>query len=319
MTITPNLMTTLDKLPTAYREAVIAIGNFDGVHRGHQAVIAQARHLADNLDRPLIAMVFDPHPVRYFNPDAAPFRLTRIAKRAELLSCFGVDGTIALPFTQDLAQMSADQFIAEILCNALKARGVTIGHDFHFGAKRSGSPQKLAEAGEALGFETIIVEPACRENAQTPFSSSEIREALAAGELARANQWLGRAWSIDGPVAHGDARGRLIGFPTANIALEDFTRPAFGVYAIKAVIHTGPDSGKTLSGVANIGLRPTVGTVEPRLEAHLFDYAGDLYGHWLEVQLMNYMRGEQKFDSLEVLTQQIGLDSQRAREILATI
>lgn len=313
------LIRALSDVTDAHRGGVIAIGNFDGVHRGHQKVMEAARACANEHACPLGALVFDPHPVKFLNPDVPPFRLTRIEKRAALLREAGADFTLALNFNKAIAELDASAFIDQILIQALEVKAVVIGHDFHFGAKRSGSPTLLAEVGRALGFEVVIVAAAHRDNARTPFSSSEIRDALARGDLEAATRWLGRQWSIDGEVAMGDQRGRTIGFPTANIELDDFTRPAFGVYAVRAQILDGWHRSEFINGVANIGMRPTVGTLAPRLEVHLFDFVGDLYRQWLDVSLLHFIRPEQKFDGLEALKLQIAKDSETARQILKNI
>ena len=314
-----HLYRALSELPDHFRNGVIAIGNFDGVHRGHQAVIQAARQIAEKERRPVGALIFDPHPVHYFNPDLPPFRLTRIAKRADLLGEAGADFTLALTFNASIAKLDAIAFIDQILGNGLQVAGVAIGHDFHFGAKRSGSPDLLEKIGEERGFKTVIVPPVYRENVKTPFSSSDIRTALAEGRVEDAARWLGQPWSIDGCVSKGDQRGRTIGFPTANIELDDFTRPAFGVYAVHAKIVDSGVTSQVIKGVANIGLRPTVGTLAPRLEAHLFDFNDDLYGKWLDVSLLHFIRPEQKFDGIDALKQQIARDSDTARQILQSI
>ncbi len=315
----PILIRALTDVTDRYRKSVIAIGNFDGVHCGHQKVIATARALADQRGNTAGALLFDPHPVTFFNPEVPPFRLTRIDKRAALLRAAGADFTLALNFDKTISELDARAFIEQILVQALDVNAVVIGHDFHFGAKRSGSPAMLETIGRELGFDVVIVSAAYRENAQTPFSSSEIRDALGRGDLDAATRWLGHPWSIDGEVTKGDQRGRTIGFPTANIELDDFTRPAFGVYAVRAEIVDGNKRSDFIDGVANIGLRPTVGTLAPRLEVHLFDFDEDLYGKWLDVSLLHFIRPEQKFDGLDALKLQITKDCETARQILQAI
>ncbi len=319
MATEPVLIRALSDVTDAQRGGVIAIGNFDGVHRGHQKVIEAARRLAEELKCPAGALVFDPHPVKFFNPDVPPFRLTRIAKRAALLAEAGANFTLALNFNTAIAELDAHAFIDQILVHALNVKAVVIGHDFHFGSKRSGSPELLVAVGRERGFEVVVVAAAHRDKADTPFSSSEIRDALAQGDLEAATRWLGHPWSIDGEVARGDQRGRTIGFPTANIELDDFTRPAFGVYAVRAQILDGQRLSDVINGVANIGMRPTVGTLAPRLEVHLFEFSDDIYGRWLDVSLLHFIRPEQKFDGLEALKLQIAQDSETARQILKNI
>ena len=314
-----QLFRQLDELPNALRGAVIAIGNFDGVHFGHQAVIAKARQNADALGCPLGVMLFDPHPRQFFAPEAPAFRLTRLATRARLLSEIGVDFTLALPFDEAMAASEAEDFINDILRAALDIRGVAIGHDFCFGKGRRGDVSMLEIFGAKHGFEVIRTGAQMQPNSQIPFSSSAIREALRDGDPKKAAALLGHAWSIEGPVAHGDQRGRTIGFATANMALEDYLQPKFGVYSVRAQVLDGALAGQVFDGVANLGLRPTVGTDAPRLETHLFDFDQDIYGCTLNVSLMDFIRPEQKFDGLDALQRQIAQDSAKAREMLAAL
>ena len=316
---TAHLYKSTDAIPASFKPCVLAIGNFDGVHIGHRAVIQTAKEMANKLQCPLGVLVFDPHPVSYFRPDVEPFRLTSIERRAALISEAGADFTLALGFDAEMADRSAANFIDDILCTQIGVRGVVIGHDFHFGKGRDGSAVTLETAGRENGFETAIVSPVKRAQAQTPYSSTEIRAALRAGKIEDAEKWLGHKWSITGVVAQGDQRGRTIGFPTANVELNDFLRPAFGVYAVSAKILTGVLAGQTFAGVANIGMRPTVGTLLPRVEAHLFDFSGDIYGETLDIQLCAFIRPEQKFESFELLTAQIQKDSDQARGIMSTL
>ncbi len=311
------LFSNIADLPSDMRGGVIAIGNFDGVHKGHQMVLKTARAAADKMGVRLGAMVFDPHPVRVFNPDAPPFQLTKIRKRAELLAEHGADFTLALPFNPAMAQLTASAFIDQILMTGLGVRHVVVGADFHFGAQRSGSPESLRAHGTQSGFSTEIVAAAISPDTQHAFSSSDIRKALAQGDVEQAQKWLGHHWSLDGVVMTGDQRGRTINFPTANIALDDYLRPAFGVYAITAVICDGPLAGQRYAGVANIGLRPTVGTEAPRLEAHLFNFEHDIYGCYVEVSLHHFIRPERKFENFEALRAQIARDAQTARDLLS--
>lgn len=302
---------TLDTLPASGRGGILAIGNFDGVHRGHQAVIAAARKVADTQGAPLGVMVFDPHPRVFFAPDTPPLRLTQLQTRARLLAEAGADFTLALPFTAEMAARTPAQFIDDILRDALDVRGVVVGHDFRFGKGRAGTTDDLAAAG---GFEVITIDAQTPDEKDAPpYSSSAIRAALQAGRPREAAAQLARTWTIEGVVETGDRRGQTIGFPTANIALGDYLRPAFGVYAVR--VETG--DGTRLEGVANLGLRPTFGTDAPRLEVHLFDFDGDLYGQALSVGLIDFIRPEKKFDGLEALKAQIAEDATAARQILA--
>ncbi len=312
-----QIFTQPHEIPADLRGGVIAIGNFDGVHCGHQAVIQKAKETAQKLGVALGVMVFEPHPVRLFNPDAPPFRLTTIAKRARLLAEYGADFTLALPFTPEIAQLSATDFMDQILIAGLNVRHIVVGADFHFGAQRSGSAMSLQEHGKLHGFSTEIIAAEMIPDRAIAFSSSDIRKALMAGDIGNATQWLGHAWSIDGPVMTGDQRGRTINFPTANIELSDYIRPAFGVYAITAQIMDGALAGQEFKGVANIGMRPTVGTEAPRLEAHLFDFDHDIYGQYVEVSLHQFMRPEQKFADFDALREQIARDAQDARAFLS--
>ena len=314
-----NLYRHLDALPEDFQGGLLAIGNFDGVHLGHQAVIKAARAKADALGCPLGVMLFDPHPRQFFAPDAPSFRLTRLATRARLMSDIGVDFILALPFDAAMAACAAEDFIEQILCAKLGVRGVAIGHDFQFGKDRRGDVSMLQEFGAQQGFAVVMTEALMRPDRDTPYSSSAIRAALQEADLPSAAAMLGHSWSIEGTVAQGDQRGRTIGFATANIELEDYLHPKFGVYAVRARILDGPLAGQDYDGVANLGLRPTVGTEAPRLETHLFDFEDDIYGCWMSVTLLDFIRPEQKFDGLEALTQQIAKDSARAREVLAAM
>ena len=318
MTAKPvQLFRQLDDLPDALRGAVLAIGNFDGVHFGHQAVIAKARQTANALGCPLGVMLFDPHPRQFFAPDAPAFRLTRLATRARLLAEIGVDFTLALPFDAAMAASEAEDFIHDILRGALDIRGVAIGHDFCFGKGRRGDVSMLEKFGAEHSFEVILTHAEMQPNSQIPFSSSAIREALRDGDPEKAAALLGHNWSIEGPVAKGDQRGRTIGFATANMALEDYLLPKFGVYSVRAQVLDGDLAGQEFAGVANLGLRPTFGTDAPRLETHLFDFDHDIYGCTLNVSLVHFIRPEQKFDGLDALQTQIAKDSAQARERLA--
>lgn len=312
-----RLLRHLDELTDALRGGLIAIGNFDGVHLGHQAVIAKAREKAEAMNCPLGVMLFDPHPRQFFAPDSPPFRLTRLTTRARLLADKGVDFILALPFDAAMASCSAENFIDNILAASLNIRGVAIGHDFRFGKDRRGDVDMLEAFAPKHNFEVIRTLAENQPDSDTPYSSSAVRAALRDGAPQIAAALLGHHWSIEGIVAQGDQRGRTIGFATANMALDDYLQPKFGVYAVRAEIQDGALAGQVFDGVANLGLRPTVGTDAPRLETHLFDFADDVYGCTLDVALMHFIRPEQKFDGLDALKQQISKDSQQAREMLA--
>ena len=311
-----HLFRSLDGLPANVQGAVLAIGNFDGVHLGHQQVIAQARAHAEALGAPLGVMLFDPHPQQFFAPDAPPFRLTRLVTRAALLADLGVDYTLALPFDADMAACEAEDFIRDILIGTLAIKAVAVGYDFCFGKGRKGNFAMLADYGTKLGFEARATEAVLQPGSTAPYSSSAIRNLLRDGEPEQAAALMGHAFAIEAPVDKGDQRGRTIGFATANMALNDYVLPKFGVYAVRAEILDGEHAGRVLNGVANLGLRPTVGTERPRLETHLFDFDGDIYGDNLRVSLLHFIRPEQKFDGLEALTAQIAKDSDTARNLL---
>lgn len=297
-------------LPAAARGATVALGNFDGVHRGHAALI-RAAHTA-RPEAPLAVLTFEPHPREVFRPDDPPFRLTLSAERADLLAGLGVGLLYELPFTPDFSLMSAEAFVADVLHAGLGARHLVSGHDFAFGHRRGGDTAFLTARAERLGMGVTLV-PLLADS-EAPLSSTRIRRALQDGYPERAAEELGRAWAIRGIVAHGDARGRTIGFPTANIALGRHLEPARGVYAVTVRL---PD-GATHAGVANIGRRPTVNTgPESRLEVNLFDFDGDLYGAELTVALHAYLRPEVRFPSLDALRAQIAADAEEARTVLA--
>lgn len=299
-------------LSDADRGAAVAVGAFDGVHRGHQAVIAEARAAAARLGAPLGVVSFDPHPRRWFQPDAAPFRLMTADQMAQALAPLGVDILYLLPFDGEMAGMSDAGFAEQVLAKGLGVRHAAVGFDFTFGKGRSGSPDALRTYGERLGF-TVSVAGRIDDPDGLKLSSSAVREALKAGDMDRAAAILGRPFAIRGDVIHGDKRGRTIGVPTANIDLGDYMRPAYGVYAIRARL---PD-GRMFDGVASLGVRPMYALETPLLEAWLFDFDGDLYGQALDVQLIAWLRGEQTFDGLDALKAQIDRDAAAARAVLS--
>jgi riboflavin kinase/FMN adenylyltransferase len=295
-------------LPEAALGGAIALGNFDGVHLGHASLIRVAH--AARPDRPPAVLTFEPHPRAFFRPQDPPFRLTLAHERALALAALGVRIMYELPFDAAFAQLSAEAFVRDVLVGGLRAAHLTCGMDFAFGHRRGGGTGFLAKRAEALGVGLSLVPPV--SDAEGPISATRIRRLLQDGYPERAAALLGRPFSIRGEVAHGDARGRTIGFPTANIALGAHLEPERGVYAVTARL---PD-GAVVKGVANIGQRPTVGGVESRLEAHLFDYAGDLYGAELTVELRFFLREERKFPSFEALRGQIVADAEQARAML---
>ena len=300
------------------RRCVLAMGNFDGLHRGHVQLIGRARDLAQGRGRPMAVLTFEPHPRSVFLPGAEPFRLTPFRVKERELARLGIDLLFIQHFDLGFAAKTAEDFIADVIVGAIGASHLVVGWDCTFGNRRRGTPDLLRVEGARRGFGVTVLEPV-RDEATTIYSSTHIRELLKAGRPREAASRLGRFWEIDGRVAIGDRRGRTIGFPTANLGLDDYLQPAFGVYAVR-VSGDGPDdplAGRTADGVANLGLRPTVGGLVPRLEAHLFDTDVDLYGRHLRVALVDFIRPEQKFAGLDALKAQIAEDAAQARIILA--
>jgi riboflavin kinase/FMN adenylyltransferase len=297
-------------LPADARGATVALGNFDGVHLGHASLIRAAHAARPN--KALAVLTFEPHPREYFRPDDPPFRLTLAAERADALAALGVTLLYEMPFDYAFSQMTAESFVTDILHGGLDARHLVCGPDFAFGHRRGGSAGFLATRAEALGM-GLTLAPLLAD-ASGPISSTRIRRALQDGYPERATAELGRPWAIRGEVAHGDARGRTIGFPTANVALGRHLEPARGVYAVTIRL---PDSTQ-YKGVANIGRRPTVNAgPESRLEVNIFDFQGDIYGAELAVALHAFIREERKFSGLDALKAQIATDAAEARRLLA--
>ena len=304
-----RVFSDVTRLPDEARGASVALGNFDGVHRGHAQVL-RAAHAA-RPDAKLAVLTFEPHPREVFRPDDPPFHLTLSAERAAALAALGVDFVYELAFDHAFSLMTAAAFVGEVLHDALGARHLACGPDFAFGHRRGGDVAFLAERAAALGIGLSVV-PSLAD-AEGLISSTRIRRALQDGYPERATAALGRPWAIRGVVAHGDKRGRTIGFPTANVALGRHLEPARGVYAVTVTLA----DGAVHRGVANIGRRPTVNAgPESRLEVHLFDFAGDLYGQEIAVALHAYLRGEQKFAGLDALKAQIAVDAGQARALL---
>jgi riboflavin kinase/FMN adenylyltransferase len=290
--------------------AAAAIGNFDGVHRGHQRLLAETIAFARSMNAPSGAVVFDPHPRRYFRPGDPSFLLTTSAQREKLLNAHGAERVMSLAFDASLAAMSPEQFVREILKGRLGLAGVVTGTDFRFGKGRSGDAEGLRALCEAAGMEALLVEPK-READGEKIGSSAIRAALQSGDVLAAAAMLGRPWAVEGVVQSGQKLGRTLGFPTANMTLGDLVEPRRGVYAVSAIVDGGEHKG-----VANFGRRPTVGSPAPLLETHLFNFAGDLYGKTLEVRFVEFIRDEKKFDGLDALKAQIAADSRIAQRIL---
>lgn len=299
-------------IPDDLRGASLALGNFDGVHKGHQAVIAAARAHGGLL----AAAVFEPHPREVFQPQGRPFRLQSSGQRACALAGEGVQALIEIGFDRDLAGLSPAAFCERVLCARIAPRAVVVGFDFRFGKDRAGDTEFLTAHGARHGYDVVVVDAV--DDAAHPgakVSSTAIREALAAGDLEEAAALLGRPWAIEGVVETGFQRGRTINVPTANIPLGAYVRPRFGVYAARVQI----GDGVARPAVANIGVKPTVaGDAAPLVEAHLFDFQGDLYGRKIEVELAAFLRDERKFTDFAALTAQIGEDLATARRVLGT-
>lgn len=298
-------------VPARLRGAIMALGNFDGFHLGHQSVVGRAIAHARTQGRPAIVATFDPHPSRFFNPDAPPFRLTSLEQRERLFGEAGADAMLVFHFDQALAGTSAPDFV-RLLAENMGAAGVVTGEDFTFGKARTGTVATLAQLGKVLGLLVEAVPPV-KDAGDTIVSSSRIREALMDGDCATATRLLTRPFAIEGEVQHGDKVGRDLGFPTANMDLGRYLRPAYGVYAVRGRL---PD-GRVLDGAANIGIRPQFDPPRELLEPHFFDFSGDLYGQTIEVALIERIRGEARFASLQELAAQIGRDCEAARRILA--
>jgi riboflavin kinase / FMN adenylyltransferase len=294
----------------ALKGGVVAIGNFDGVHRGHRAVIAAAVDRAMAVGRPAVALTFEPHPRRLLRPDEPMFRLSDETAKLRLLAATGLDGALVLTFDAALAELSAEDFIARILLERLAVSGAAIGFDFHYGKDRGGSPDFLASEGRRYGFPVEIVPPL--EDEGRAVSSSAIRAALAAGRVVEAAELLGNPWFISATVVHGDARGRELGYPTANLTLDPGCGLKLGIYAVRVGI-----DGSRHDGVASFGRRPTFDDGPPLLEVHLFDFSGDLYGTSIDVAFLAWIRSELKFASVADLVRRMEEDSRLARAALA--
>ena len=301
-------------VPPSLAGGIVALGNFDGFHLGHQAVVGAAVARARSEGRPALVATFDPHPVRWFRPDAAPFRLTTLDQRQELFAAAGADAMVVFRFDAQLAALTAEAFAAERLAGCLRAAGVVTGEDFTFGNAKRGDAAALARLGERMGFTGLAVPPVALDG--EPVSSSRIREALRAGDTATTTRLLTRPFAIRGTVRHGDKVGRTIGYPTANLDLGSYLRPAYGIYAVRGRLLGG---GRVLNGAANLGVRPTFTPPKELLEPYFFDFASDLYGQAIEVELVEYLRPEAKFDGMEALTRQMDADCARARAILEDV
>ncbi len=292
------------------RGAVVAIGNFDGVHRGHRSVIGFAMKRAAAAGKPSAVLTLEPHPRSYFRPDIPLFRLTDERQKLRLLASTGLDGAVVLSFGAALAGLPAERFVSDILVGRLGVSGVAIGFDFHFGQGRGGSPAFLTEAGHRHGF-PVDVAPKLEDEGR-PVSSGTIRTALEAGRVVEAAELLGYPWFVSGEVIHGEKRGREMGFPTANLRLDPACGLKHGIYAVRVGI-----GDLRYDGVASFGRRPTFDNGAPLLEVFLFDFSGDLYGKVIDVALIGWIRPEEKFSSMDALMAQMSLDADRARDALA--
>jgi riboflavin kinase/FMN adenylyltransferase len=296
-----------EPVPEALRGAIIALGNFDGFHLGHQAVVGEAVDWARSENRPAIVATFDPHPMRHFVPDAEPFRLTTLDQREELFAAAGADAMLVFHFDGAMAAMEAGSWADGMISRHLGASGIVTGQDFTFGKGRSGNPDLLRERG----VRTRTVAPVHDE--EGPISSTRIREALRAGDCETATRLMTRPFAIRGAVQHGDKRGRAIGYPTANLDLGTYLRPRYGIYAVTAAL----PGGQMAQGAANLGVRPSFDPPKELLEPYFFDFSGDLYDQEIEVRLHRFLRTEAKFDHLDALVAQMERDCDEARKVLS--
>lgn len=306
-----ELIRGLHNLRPRHRGCVATIGNFDGVHLGHQAVLGQLAEAAGRLNLPTVVISFEPQPQEYFGGDALPPRLSRLREKLLALRRYSVDRTLCLSFNARLALMSAEDFVQTLLVDGLDVRYLVVGDDFHFGHQRRGDFAMLKAAGERFGFQVVSMHSFQVDGARV--SSTRVREALAKGDIGAAEKLLGRTYRMCGRVAQGDQRGRELGFPTANIHLHRQATPVRGVFAVEMF----GIEGEPVSGVANVGIRPTVDGTRSLLEVHLFDFDGDIYGRYVEVEFLWKLRDEVRFASLDALKQQIALDAEAARQFFA--
>lgn len=298
-------------LPETLRGSVLALGNFDGFHLGHQAVVSRAIALGFHERRPVIVATFDPHPVRFFRPDVPPFRLTTLDQRERLFAHAGADAMLVFKFGKELASMDAEDFVADVLAGHLAAAGVVTGDDFSFGKGRTGDADLLRKLGRKHGVAAEAVPQVTLDGER--ISSGRIREALVDGDTGTATHMLSRDFAIEGVVQRGDQRGRELGYPTANLELGDYQRPKYGIYAVRVTL----DDGTEYPGVASLGVRPTFQPARELLEAHLFGFDGGLYDRRIEVGLHAFIREETKFEDVETLVAHMREDEAAARKLLA--
>ena len=308
-----NLLTASHDDVARLKGGVLAIGNFDGVHKGHRVVLETALNLAASQGEQskAVAMTFEPHPRTVFKPDAPVFRLTPRQEKSRLLTAMGLDGVVIVPFDHEFSQMAAEDFVQDLLIEKLAVSHVVVGYDFHFGKARQGSPEFLMEMGKANGFAVSVVPAQKDEEGALVYSSSAIRGCLAEGNIELANDILGYRYFVSGEVVHGRKEGREIGYPTANMALAPNNELKHGIYAVQLRV-----DGKVMDGVASFGRRPMFDNGPPLLETYVFDFDGDLYGKTVEVAFFKYLRGEEAFDSLQGLLDQMAIDCDNARETL---
>jgi riboflavin kinase / FMN adenylyltransferase len=306
-------------VPAHLRGGIVALGNFDGFHRGHQAVVGRAVDRARLENKPALVATFDPHPMRYFRPDSPWFRLTTLEQRERLILAAGVDAVLVFQFDADFAAVTAPDFVTEWLVRRIGAAGIVTGEDFTFGKARGGDVALLRMLGQGHRLSVDTVAPVMEGDRAV--SSTWIREALHDGDCETATRLLTRPHTIEGMVEPGDRRGRELGFPTANIALGNFLRPRYGVYAVRGRLDpgsgSGAGSGRILDGVANLGVRPMFEPPKELLEPHFFDFDGDLYGQRIAVELVSFIRDELVFEDVEALRVQIARDAEQARARLA--
>jgi riboflavin kinase/FMN adenylyltransferase len=309
-------LTLAGGIPDHLRGSIVALGNFDGFHLGHQAVVGRAVARGFHERRPVIVATFDPHPVRLFKPDLPPFRLTSLDQRQALFAHAGADAMLVFEFNRQLAAMEAEEFVAEVLGREIGAAGVITGDDFTFGKGRSGDVALLKALGDQHGMIAEAVPQVLLDGER--ISSGRIREALIAGDSGTATHMLSRDYAIEGVVQRGDQRGRELGYPTANLDLGDYQRPKYGVYAVRVTLDAnGPNGGSEHPGVASLGVRPTFEPPEELLEAYLFGFDGDLYGRKIAVALHAYIREEKKFGDVTDLVAHMREDEAKARHLLA--
>lgn len=297
-------------VPITARSAVVAIGNFDGVHRGHRALIAETIRLARELGKPSGAMIFEPHPREFFQPSEPLFRLTMLNRKLALFEKLGLKVAFVQEFDQHLSRLSAHEFIERVLVAGLGVSHVIVGYDFYFGHKRGGNPQMLVEAGKAMGFGVSVIAPVAE--AGEVFSSSAARVYLAQGDVKGATHVLGEPWRVSGKIIGGAKRGTGLGYPTANIPLPKGTALAHGIYAVRAHV-----DGQVHNAAAYLGTRPTFDDGMPVLEVFLIDFAGDLYGHEMDVEFVDFIREDRKFHSADDLVAQMDADVAKIRAVLA--